>query len=221
MTRNFGKYLHCVLNILVSIGMQIQSIMSHSDLDTVPLLFIFHWQAANSNVRQNALHLLLDMFPLEDPDATKDVKDTVLHKQFFLLERLLVDDCPDVRVVAVEGCFRILRLFWEVIPPSTISKMLAKLVDDMQYDSCTEVRLSTLNGVIYLLGNPQTHELLKVLLPRFGKMFVDPVLSIRVAVADLLLAVRDIRTFQFNKVCSCFNLALLSIWCFFMCWMDL
>ncbi|KAJ8638309.1 hypothetical protein MRB53_012576 [Persea americana] len=157
-------------------------------------------QAANSNVRQNALHLLLDMFPLEDPDATKDVKDTVLHKQFFLLERLLVDDCPDVRVVAVEGCFRILRLFWEVIPPSTISKMLAKLVDDMQYDSCTEVRLSTLNGVIYLLGNPQTHELLKVLLPRFGKMFVDPVLSIRVAVADLLLAVRDIRTFQFNKV---------------------
>ncbi|KAJ1414543.1 Condensin-2 complex subunit G2 [Sesbania bispinosa] len=60
-------------------------------------------QVANSNVRQNALHLLLDMFPLEDPDATKEEKDTLLDKQFFLLERLLMDDCPEVRTIAVEG----------------------------------------------------------------------------------------------------------------------
>ncbi|GMH14840.1 hypothetical protein Nepgr_016681 [Nepenthes gracilis] len=157
-------------------------------------------QVANSNVRQNALHLLLDMFPLDDPDATKVVKDTLLDKQFFLLERLLTDDCPDVRVVAVEGCCRVLHLFWEVIPSSTITKILTKIFDDMSHDVSNEVRLSTLNGIIYLLGNPQSHEILKVLLPRLGHMILDAVLSVRLAVTDLLFLLSNIRGFQFHKV---------------------
>ncbi|XP_074308851.1 uncharacterized protein LOC141643552 [Silene latifolia] len=157
-------------------------------------------QVANSNVRQNALHLLLDLFPLEDPDASKEAKDTLLDKEFFLLEKLLKDDCPEVRVVAVEGCCRILRLFWEIIPSSTITKILTIIFDDMCHDISNEVRLSTLNGVIYLMGNPQAHEILKVLLPRMGKMILDPALPIRIAIADLLLLVMDIRGFQFIKV---------------------
>uniref|UniRef100_A0A803N4D1 Condensin-2 complex subunit G2 n=2 Tax=Chenopodium quinoa TaxID=63459 RepID=A0A803N4D1_CHEQI len=157
-------------------------------------------QVANSNVRQNALHLLLDMFPLENPDATKEAKDTLFEKQSFLLEKLLKDDCPDVRVVAVEGCCRILRLFWEIIPSSTITKMLTIIFDDMSHDISNEVRLSTLNGIIYLMGNPQAHELLKVLLPRLHSLILDSVLSIRIAMADLLLLIMDVRGFQFNKV---------------------
>ncbi|KAF9678591.1 hypothetical protein SADUNF_Sadunf07G0050500 [Salix dunnii] len=157
-------------------------------------------QVANSNVRLNALHLLLDFFPLEDPDAMKEVKDTLLDKQFFLMERLIMDDCPDVRVVAVEGCFRVLHLFWEIIPSSTITKLLTKIFDDMSHDICNEVRLSTVNGIIYLLGNPQSHEILKVLLPRLGHLILDSALSSRAAVMDLLLLIRDIRSFQFNKV---------------------
>ena len=160
----------------------------------------FLWQVANPNVRLNSLHLLLDTFPLEDPDATKETKDTILDKQFFLLERLLTDDCPEIRVVAVEGSCRILHLFWEIIPSSTITKMITKIFDDMSHDNCNEVRLSTLNGIMYLLGNPQSHEILKVLLPRLGHLILDPALSVRVAVADLLLLLRDIRTFQFHKV---------------------
>lgn len=157
-------------------------------------------QVANSNVRQNTLHLLLDMFPLEDPDATKEAKDTLLDKEFFLLEKLLKDCCPDVRVVAVEGCCRILHLFWEIIPSSTITKMITIIFDDMSCDVSNDVRLSTLKGVIYLLGNPQAHEILKVLLPRLGNMIMDSALSIRTALADLLLLIMEIRGFQFNKV---------------------
>ncbi|XVF59279.1 hypothetical protein PTKIN_Ptkin07bG0262700 [Pterospermum kingtungense] len=159
-------------------------------------------QVANSNVRQNALHLLLDLFPFEDPDATKEAKDSLLDKQFFLLERLLMDDCPDVRVIAVEGCCRILHLFWEIIPSSTITKIITKVFDEMAYDTCNEVRLSTLNGIIYLLGNPQSHEILKVLLPRLGHLMLDSVLSVKVAMVDILLLLKDIRSFQFNKVVS-------------------
>lgn len=157
-------------------------------------------QVANSNVRQNALHLFLDLFPLEDPDDMKEVKDTLLDKQLFLIEKLLMDDCPDVRVVAVEGCCRILHLFWEIIPSSAITKIITKIFDDISHDLCNEVRHSTVNGIIYLLGNPLSHEVLKVLLPRLGHLMQDNVLSVRLAVADLLLLLRDIRTFQFIKV---------------------
>ncbi|GER30974.1 condensin-2 complex subunit G2 [Striga asiatica] len=163
-------------------------------------LALFCKAVANSNVRQNALHLLLDLFPLEDPDATKEVKDTLLEKQFFLLEKLLMDECPDVRGVAVEGCCRILHMFWEVIPSPTITKIITKISDDMARDSCTEVRLSTVNGVIYLLGNPQSHEVLKVILPRLGTLITDSASVVRAALADLLLLLNDLQNFQFHKV---------------------
>ncbi|KAM0937420.1 putative armadillo-like helical protein [Dioscorea sansibarensis] len=159
-------------------------------------------QVSNSNVRQNALHLLLDLFPLEDPDVTKEAKDSLLDKQFYLLDKLILDDCPDVRAVAVEGSCRVLHLFWEVIPSSTITNILKKITNDLSHDTCTEVRSSTVKGIIYLLDNPQSHEIMKVLLPRLGGMFTDHAVSVRVAVADLLLAVRDIRTIQFHKVVS-------------------
>lgn len=157
-------------------------------------------QVANSNVRQNSLHLLLDVFPLENPDATKELKDTLFDRQFFLIEKLLMDESSDVRVVAVEGCCRILYLFWEIIPSSTITKIITKVFDEMSRDISNEVRLSTLNGIIYLFGNPQSHEILKVILPRLGNLMLDNALSVRVALADLLLLIRDVRNFQFNKV---------------------
>ncbi|GJM95914.1 hypothetical protein PR202_ga12705 [Eleusine coracana subsp. coracana] len=155
---------------------------------------------ASSNVRHNALHLLLDLFPLEDPDVTKDVNDPLLEKQFFLLDKLLMDDCPEIRTVAVEGICRVLNQYWEVVPSPMISKFLRKIVDDMSKDSCNEVRLSTLNGLIYLLDNPHSHDILKVLLPRLGDMVSDSALSVRVAAVDLLLAIRDLRSFQYTKV---------------------
>ncbi|KAG9160493.1 hypothetical protein Leryth_022321 [Lithospermum erythrorhizon] len=164
-----------------------------------PLIFR-SLQVANSNVRQNALNLLLDLFPFEDPDATKDVKDSLFEKQFYLLEKLVMDECSGVRVVAVEGCSRILNMFWEIIPSQIITKIITNFFDQMSYDSSTEVRLSTVNGIIYLLGNPLSHEVLKVLLPRLRHLIDDDAVSVRSAVVDLLLCLNDIRNFQFHKV---------------------
>ena len=140
------------------------------------------------------------MFPLENPEASREDKTVLLEKQYFLLERLLEDDSPDIRSVAVEGCCRVLYLFWEVMPSSTITKMLTKIIDDTAHDSSNDVKLSTLKGISFLIGNPQTLEVLKVLLPRLGFLFLDPFLSVRIHVCDLLLATRAIRNFQFNKV---------------------
>ncbi|KAH0875124.1 hypothetical protein HID58_072486 [Brassica napus] len=138
----------------------------------------------------------------KDPDATKEEKDKLLDKQFYLLEKLMSDECPEVRSVAVEGLCRVFYLFWEVIPSLTITKIITKIFNDMSHESCSEVRLSTVNGITYLLANPQSHGILKVLLPRLGHLMLDSVTSVRVAMVDLLLLLRDVRTFQFNTVVS-------------------
>lgn len=158
------------------------------------------WQVANSNVRQNTLFLLLDMFPLQDPGMTKEGNDLLLEKQFYLLNKLLTDECPSIRVTAVEGSCRVLHLFWEIITPSTITKLLAKVFDYMTKDKSKEVRLATLDGIVYLLGNPQSHEVLRVLLPRAGHLVSDASSSVRAAAVDLLLLVSGMRNFQFHKV---------------------
>lgn len=140
------------------------------------------------------------MFPLEDPDVTRDVKESLMLKQFFLIDKLLADDCPTIRAVSVEGTCRILNIFWEIIPPPTITKMLTTIFKDISCDSSSQVRLSVVNGLIFLLGNPHAHEILKRLLPRLGFLFFDCVLSVRIAFVELLLTVKDLRGFQYNKV---------------------
>ncbi|CAM6089519.1 unnamed protein product [Calypogeia fissa] len=165
-----------------------------------PLLFRA-LQAANSNVRQNALLVLVDVFPLEDPAASKEEKEVVLEKQFGLLEKLLMDPCPDVRSVAVKVVCRILRLFWEIVPSAVTVRLLTKVVDDMAKDSTSNsVRLAVLQGVIYLLENAQSHALLKAILPKLGPMLNDTSLAVRVAAADLLLVIKGIPIIQFYKV---------------------
>ncbi|KAJ4781207.1 Condensin-2 complex subunit G2 [Rhynchospora pubera] len=157
-------------------------------------------QAANSEVRLNTLHLFLDIFPILDPDSTREENDNLLEKQLYFLEKLLSDDAPEIRAVSVEGLCKILRLFWEVIPTSNIPKFLTKVIDEMSFDVCNEVRVSVLNGVRYLIENPLSHEIMRVLLSRIGRVVTDSALSVRAAAIDLLLAVCDNRFLQYNKI---------------------
>ncbi|KAG5026413.1 hypothetical protein JHK82_022304 [Glycine max] len=127
---SFGAFASYIMRVL-------EAFINHRTTDGVekilyrlaePVIFR-SLQVANSNVCQNTLHLLLDMFPLEDPDATNEEKDTLLDKQFFLLERLLTD-----------------MIVWKL-----------------------------------------------------RHLMLDKVLAIRVAAVDLLLHLKDVRDFQFNK----------------------
>ena len=165
------------------------------------IFFFLIGQVANSNVRRNALLLLIDMFPLEDPNASKEENGILLDKQFVFLEKLLTDPCPDIRITAVEGVCRILRLFWEVVSPTTTVKLLSKLIDETSLDkSNASVRCAVLQGITYLLDNPASHELSKALLPRLGSLFSDCNLAVRIAVVDMLLAIKGIRSIPFLKV---------------------
>ncbi|CAM6022437.1 unnamed protein product [Sphagnum balticum] len=174
-----------------------------------PLLFRA-LQVANSNVRQNALLLLVDVFPLQDPDACKEEKEAMLEKQFNLFEKLLLDVSPEVRSVAVEGVCRILRLFWEIVPSSAAVKYLSKLVEDMAWDlSSPTVRLAVLQGLVYLLENPLSHAVLRPLLPKIARLLKDADLRVRVAAVDFLLAIKGIRALPFHKAAQLESLLVL------------
>ena len=43
-------------------------------------------QVANSAVRANAASLLIDAFPLQDPEANREVTDALMQKQIDILE---------------------------------------------------------------------------------------------------------------------------------------
>ncbi|KAH7298062.1 hypothetical protein KP509_25G025200 [Ceratopteris richardii] len=143
------------------------------------------------------------MFPLENPDASKEENDNLLERQFLFLEKLLADQCPDVRITAVQGVCRILRLFWEVIPSGITVKLLSKIVDDIAHDnSSSTVRCAVLQGITYLLENPASHDLLKAIITKLGPLLNDCNLSVRIEMANMLLALKGIRTISFLKVSS-------------------
>ena len=46
----------------------------------------FHAQVANASVRANAAALLMDAFPLQDPESSKEDSDALTQKQFDILQ---------------------------------------------------------------------------------------------------------------------------------------
>lgn len=103
--------------------------------------------AANATVRRNASCLLIDAFPLRNPDANKSEADALLQKQFGYLkvcsidiqsnciQSMLQDENAGVRVVGVEGICKILCMYWELIPPETTFALLKTLVVQMSCDA--------------------------------------------------------------------------------------
>lgn len=117
---------------------------------------------ANPVVRRNAASLLMEAFPLQDPDARQLDTDALLQKQFTALESLLYDESVAVRCIAVTGVCRVLGVFWELIPEHTIRVLLAHVVNDLAHDSSSSnVRVAVLEGLRYLLDNHLSHPVLK------------------------------------------------------------
>ena len=82
---------------------------------------------SRSTRRRNALQLLIDGFPLQDPEAPAEETDELLTRQFTLIGAALGDDVPAVRVTAILGVCRLLNVFWELVPSPTIAGFLKRL----------------------------------------------------------------------------------------------
>eukprot|EP00123_Amoebidium_parasiticum_P016085 comp23283_c1_seq1/m.38138 comp23283_c1_seq1/g.38138 ORF comp23283_c1_seq1/g.38138 comp23283_c1_seq1/m.38138 type:complete len:1190 (-) comp23283_c1_seq1:438-4007(-) len=170
------------------------------------------WRAlkvANPLVRANASYLLIDAFPLHNPEGRRRETDELLQKQFDTLATLLKDTDAAVRAHAVGGVCHVLKEFWELIPIETTSELLEVLVNDLAYDaSSPAVRLAVCEGMNNLLSNPLAIPSLKVALPRLGPLIHDTSETVRLALVKVLLAVRDIRGIRFWDVVALDSLIL-------------
>ncbi|KAL0041759.1 hypothetical protein WJX79_003625 [Trebouxia sp. C0005] len=165
-----------------------------------PLLFR-DLAAANAGVRNNALQLLIDAFPLQDTSASAEESDELLQRQFEGLSKGLQDDAPAVRITAASGICALLNTYWELMPAGITAAYLKHLTDEVAYDSSSPgVRLAAVQGLTGLVDNPLAQPLLKVVLPKLGPLLHDAALKVRVALADLLLTVMRVRELHFVDI---------------------
>ncbi|GAB4819198.1 hypothetical protein N2152v2_006244 [Parachlorella kessleri] len=165
-----------------------------------PILFR-RLHAANPGVRSNALHVLVDAFPLRDPDESNQDTDKRLADQFAHLTSLLKDVVPEVRAAAVAGVCRVLNEYWELIPGTITAGYMKLMAGELAFDSTSpSVRASVPEGLATLVDNSLAHPLLKMVLPQLEPLLFDSATRVRTAMADLLLALRGIEALPFYDV---------------------
>ncbi|CAM9644328.1 unnamed protein product [Chrysoparadoxa australica] len=165
----------------------------------------FLWHAlkvANPAVREQACTVLVDAFPLQDPNADAVAADKTLQKQFDALWELLDDTHPTVRAAAVRGACRILTVFWEAIPSTTTRPLLTKMAAQLAFDaSSPAVRVAVVEGMTALLDCPLALGVLKALLPSISSVLHDKNPRVRLAFVHLLQRVKAVRQITYYHIC--------------------
>ncbi|CAH1776019.1 unnamed protein product [Owenia fusiformis] len=158
-------------------------------------------KVANSTIRGNAVSLLIDAFPLQNPDSTVEELDFIMQKQFDALDTLLKDPCPSVRATVVYGVCHICNVYWELIPTQNIKTFIVQLIQDLAWDvGAQDVRIAVFKGITLLLDNHMSHPLLKPVLPKLQDFLHDSSEKVRIAVLDMLLKLKTLRTIKFWQV---------------------
>ena len=155
-----------------------------------PILWRF-LKVANHEVRQNATVLLMEAYPLEDLEQTREERDFSLERQHSFIVNLLRDDDPSVRVEAIRGVCRIFSLYWQLISSDFINKIISILFKETVSDcSSPKVRMATIKGISQILITPQSHVYLKAILDKLSGCIHDTNEGVRAAFLDLLHAVK-------------------------------
>eukprot|EP00624_Nannochloropsis_granulata_P001542 evm.model.NODE_17594_length_8172_cov_15.400881.2 len=158
-------------------------------------------QVASPTVRAQATGLLVDAFPLQNPDMGTIEAASLLQKQLDMLQALLLDPEPHVRVAAVVGVCRVLSVFWEAIPLHVTKQYITRLVGSLAFDSSSAlVRLAVVEGLTELLEQPLAHPVLKQALPLTAPLLQDKTPRVRSAFVGLLQKVKAVRDIKFYQV---------------------
>ncbi|KAH9498195.1 hypothetical protein Btru_007928 [Bulinus truncatus] len=156
---------------------------------------------ANSDVRVNAATIMFDVFPLFDQSLLNEQSDVMLQKQFDMMQNLLSDPVPEVRLIAVKGIGQVINLYWELIPTQVIQFFVTSLVQDHIYDvTSPSIREAVLKVMHQLCDNHLAITLLKTVLPELRNFVHDVSEKVRIAMFDLLLKVKGLRAIKFYHV---------------------
>ncbi|ESO94298.1 hypothetical protein LOTGIDRAFT_118541 [Lottia gigantea] len=162
----------------------------------------FLWRylrAPHSEVRANCASILMDVFPLTTDE--KESSDDLMQEQYEFLLCLLKDPNHGVRLIAVKGVFNILYLCWELLPLTALNGILVVLIKDLSCDSSSDnIRQAVIQGFTSLIDNPQTFPVLQPILPQLKFSIHDSSEKVRIAVMELLLKIKHVRTFKYWTV---------------------
>lgn len=147
-------------------------------------------KCTNALVREQSAILFFDVFPLQATDESLEENETLLQKQFDLLTVMLQDADHRVRAASAFGVCKVLRDYWQLIPPTCVRQILSYVLGTLGVDaSCANVRCAVINGLCELLTNPLTHAVLKGLLGLVSNAIHDESERVRLAFVKLLAKV--------------------------------
>ncbi|GFR71947.1 condensin-2 complex subunit G2-like [Elysia marginata] len=155
----------------------------------------------NSEVRLSAAHIMFDAFPLTSSALDCEEADKALQRQLDIMHSLLQDPVPAVRLAAVTGVGRVLSFYWELIPPDVIKCFMTTLVEDLAYDVTSPlVREAVIKVMQQLCGNHLALAFLAQILPTLRNFVHDTSERVRLAMMELLLKLKGVRSVKFYHV---------------------
>lgn len=116
---------------------------------------------------------------------------------------ILVDEFPEVRIAAVIGVCRTFAVFWQIVPLDIFNGAMTIILRDLAFDAASpKVRLAVIKGLRLILSCERSHVFLKKALTRISDCLHDVNESVRVAMVDLLIDVKNVFAIKFWEVCD-------------------
>ncbi|CAG2053464.1 unnamed protein product [Timema podura] len=146
----------------------------------------------NSVYRCNATDVFFHMYPLQRPDvSTRPETQIYLDMQHEIIKKLLLDDCPTIRCLAIRGVCKVITTWWLSIEPETRYGWMKIIIEDLTYDaSSPEVRCCIYQSLKHLLTNPHSTKYLETVMPCLREQFADVSDKVRKAYIELLIKLK-------------------------------
>nr|CAD7574034.1 unnamed protein product [Timema californicum] len=146
----------------------------------------------NSVYRCNATDVFFHMYPLQRPDVTTRPETQIyLDMQHEMIKKLLLDECPIIRCLAIRGVCKVIATWWLSIEPETRYGWMKIIIEDLTYDaSSPEVRCCIYRSLKHLLTNLHSTKYLETVMPSLREQFADVSDKVRKAYIELLIKIK-------------------------------
>ena len=144
-------------------------------------------------VRYNSVRLLYDAYPIGDENLETSELQDAMNTQHAILVKLMRDDYPKIRILALQTVVRILIVGWDTILPATTTKWLKIWITHLSLDSSSPaVRQQAYIQLAKLIKEQDlAHPILNDLINKLSFGLHDVSDKVRSAFADVLLEVKE------------------------------
>ena len=150
-------------------------------------------ESENMNVRYNSIRLFHEVYPIADDSLPSNELQQIMQLQHDTLAKLMVDECPLIRVKALETVTSVLTTVWDTMLPAVIIQFLKIWILRLTFDSSSVVvRTNAYNCLARLIKNQDlSHPLLEGLISTISHGIHDANDKVRSAFMNVLLEIKE------------------------------